>query len=94
MVATPDGRYEVPSGASYSAALVSGIGALMLERKADLTPGQDARHPAAPTLKDVGPTGRDPDIRASLRVKTSALLALRRQSRHLCGSAPPFIGAE
>ena len=73
MVATPDGRYEVPSGASYSA---------------------DARHPAAPTLKDVGPKGRDPDIRPSLRVKTSALLALRRQSRHLCGSAPPFIGAE
>jgi len=32
MVATPDGRYEVPSGASYSAALVSGIGALELER--------------------------------------------------------------
>jgi hypothetical protein len=32
MVATPNGRYEVASGASYSAALVSGIGALMLER--------------------------------------------------------------
>ena len=32
MVATPDGRYEVPSGASDSAALVSGIGALELER--------------------------------------------------------------
>ena len=90
MVATPDGRYEVPSGASYSAAHRRAE----LERKADLTQGQDARHPAAPTLKDAGPKGRHPDIRASLCVKTSALLALRRQSRHLCGSAPPFIGAE
>ena len=37
-------HYEVSYGASYSAAEVSGIVALMLQRKPDLTP--DARHPA------------------------------------------------
>jgi len=39
---------------------VSGIVALMLERKGNLTPGQDPRHPTATMLKDLGPKGRNP----------------------------------
>lgn len=57
LVATPDG-YEVSSGTSYSAATVSGIVALMLERRGDLTPGR-VRDILLATAKDIGPKGRD-----------------------------------
>jgi hypothetical protein len=38
LVPAPGGRYEVSSGTSFSAAEVSGIAALLLQRKPDLTP--------------------------------------------------------
>jgi len=38
LVAAPGGRYQILSGTSFSAAEVSGIAALMLQRKPDLTP--------------------------------------------------------
>ena len=62
LVATPDGAYEVSSGTSYSAAEVSGIVALMLERKGDLTP-DNVRDILMATAKDLGPKGRDPHVR-------------------------------
>ncbi len=38
LVAAPGGRYQLSSGTSFSAAEVSGIAALMIERKPDLSP--------------------------------------------------------
>jgi subtilisin family serine protease len=38
LVAAPGGQYQILSGTSFSAAEVSGIAALMLQRKPDLTP--------------------------------------------------------
>ncbi len=58
LVAIPDGGYEVASGTSYSAAEVSGIVALMLERNGDLTPDK-VRDILLATAKDLGPKGRD-----------------------------------
>jgi subtilisin family serine protease len=58
LVAIPDGGYEVASGTSYSAAEVSGIVALMLERKGDLTPDQ-VRSILLATARDLGPKGPD-----------------------------------
>jgi len=58
LVAIPDGGYEVSSGTSYSAAEVSGIVALMIERKPDLTPDK-VRVILQATARDLGPKGPD-----------------------------------
>jgi hypothetical protein len=58
LVATPDNSYEVSSGTSYSAAEVSGIVALMLQREPRLSPNK-IRHILLETAKDLGPKGRD-----------------------------------
>jgi subtilisin family serine protease len=74
LVAIPDGAYEVSSGTSYSAAEVSGIVALMLERKSDLTPDK-VRDILLATAKDLGPKGRDIMFGAGLADAYGALLA-------------------
>jgi subtilisin family serine protease len=74
LVAIPDGAFEVSSGTSYSAAEISGIVALMLERKSDLTPDK-ARDILLATAKDLGPKGRDIMFGAGLADAYGALLA-------------------
>ncbi len=74
LVVNPDGAYEVSSGTSYSAAEVSGIVALMLERKGDLTP-DNVRAILMATAKDLGPKGRDPMFGAGLVDAYGALMA-------------------
>jgi hypothetical protein len=73
LVATPDG-YEVSSGTSYSAAGISGIVALMLERDGRLTPAK-VRAILQSTARDLGPKGRDADFGAGLVDAVSALSA-------------------
>ena len=64
LVAVPGG-YEVSSGTSYSAAEISGVVALMIERDPKLTPAKAlARLQAA--ARDLGPKGRDSDFGAGL----------------------------
>jgi subtilisin family serine protease len=58
LVATPDNGYEMSSGTSYSAAEVSGIVALMLQRRPDLTPDR-VKVILRVTAKDLGPKGPD-----------------------------------
>lgn len=74
MVAIPDGGYEVSSGTSYSAAEVSGIAALMLQRKPDTTPAK-LRSILLMTAKDLGPKGRDVMFGAGLADAYGALTA-------------------
>jgi subtilisin family serine protease len=74
LVAIPDGGYEVASGTSYSAAEVSGIVALMLERNRDLTPDK-ARDILLTTAKDLGPKGRDILFGTGLADAYGALMA-------------------
>jgi len=54
----PDGKYQMTSGTSFSAALVSGIAALLLERNPALKPN-DVRKILTSTARDLGAPGRD-----------------------------------
>jgi subtilisin family serine protease len=65
LVAVPNGGYEISTGTSYSAAEVSGIAALMLQRKSDLTPTA-VRDILSATAKDLGKKGRDDDFGAGM----------------------------
>jgi subtilisin family serine protease len=84
LVANPDGAYEVSSGTSYSGAEVSGIVALMLERKGDLTP-DNVRDILMVTAKDLGAKGRDLLFGAGL---ADAYGALMLEQAPLTASAP------
>lgn len=64
LVATPDG-YEMSSGTSYSAATISGVVALLLEKRGDLTPAQ-VRGILQASARDLGPKGRDAMFGAGL----------------------------
>ena len=54
----PDEKYQITSGTSFSAAYVSGVVALMLERNPALKPG-DVRAILTKTARDLGTPGRD-----------------------------------
>ena len=54
----PDDKYQITSGTSFSAAYVSGIAALMLERNPALKPN-DLRAILPKTARDLGAPGRD-----------------------------------
>jgi len=75
LVAAPDSSYEVSSGTSYSAAEVSGIVALMLQRKPDLTPDK-VRNILQATAKDLGPKGHDVMFGAGLADAYGAVMAV------------------
>jgi subtilisin family serine protease len=61
----PKGGYDVQSGTSLAAAHVSGILALMLEKRPDATP-RDVRLLLMGTALDLGPKGNDDQFGAGL----------------------------
>jgi hypothetical protein len=54
----PDDKYQIASGTSFSAAYVSGVAALIMERNPALKPG-DVRAILTNTARDLGVPGRD-----------------------------------
>ena len=54
----PDGKYQMTSGTSFSAAYISGVAALLLERNHMLKP-EALRMTLAKTARDLGSPGRD-----------------------------------
>ena len=71
----PKGGYQMSTGTSIAAAQVSGIAALLLERKRDLSP--DAlRKILASTATDLGPKGRDEQFGAGLADAFRAIQAI------------------
>ena len=71
----PGGSYELATGTSIAAAHVSGIAALLLERKPSLTPS-DIRAVLVATAKAAGPPTPDSDFGAGLVSAYRALAAL------------------
>lgn len=74
LVAAPRGGYDLTSGTSVAAAEVSGIAALLLERRTGLTP-DDVRRILTTTAIDLGPRGRDPIFGAGLVDAEAAVVA-------------------
>lgn len=77
VVAAPKGGYDVTSGTSVAAAEVSGVVALLLEKRGDLKP-EEARRILAETAIDLGPKGRDPIFGAGLVDAEAAVTAATR----------------
>jgi hypothetical protein len=73
LLPAPEAGYQVTTGTSFAAAEVSGIVALMLERKPDLTP-DGVKKALTATARDLGPRGVDTQFGAGL---VDAYLAIR-----------------
>ncbi len=78
LVPAPDGKYQVTSGTSFAAAYVSGLAALMIERKPDIT-ATALRDTLMATARDLGPRGRDDQYGAGIADALSAVVAAGRQ---------------
>ena len=73
----PDEKYQMTSGTSFSAAYVSGLVALMLERNPALKPGE-VRAILMKTARDLGSPGRDDLFGAGEADAFAAVSAVRR----------------
>jgi subtilisin family serine protease len=75
LVPAPDGKYQITSGTSFSAAYVSGLAALVINRKPDIS-AAEVRSILTATARDLGPRGRDDDYGAGLADAFAAVTAV------------------
>jgi subtilisin family serine protease len=88
IVAAPGGGYQLSSGTSFAAAHVSGVAALLIERK----PSTDAvavRNALLTSAIDLGPKGRDDQFGAGLIDAFRAVVAIDPKA----AAQPPFVPA-
>ena len=86
LVPAPNAQYQLTTGTSVAAAEVSGVIALMLERRPDADP-DSIRRALQSTAKDLGTRGRDDDFGWGLVDPYLAILALDNPS--LANARPP-----
>jgi subtilisin family serine protease len=79
LLPSPGNDYRLISGTSFSAAYVSGVAALVLQRAPGLTP-DGVRKILEQTAKDLGPVGRDPEFGAGLVDAYQAIMAVQPPS--------------
>jgi hypothetical protein len=88
LLPAPEAGYQVISGTSFAAAEVSGIVALMLERKPGL--GHDGvRKALTATAQDLGPKGFDPGFGAGLVDAYRAIVSLGPLAAETTGQRTP-----
>jgi len=86
LLPAPGNEYQLTSGTSFSAAYVSGVAALVLQRAPGLTP--DAiRDILVSTAKDLGPRGKDAEYGAGLVDAYQAIMAVQSNA----ASASPDV---
>ena len=93
LLPAPDNDYQVTSGTSFSAAYVSGIVALLLQRAPELTP-DGVRKILQQTAKDLGPLGNDPEYGAGLVDAYQAILAVQPNAAAGQGAPQPKVSAQ
>jgi subtilisin family serine protease len=76
LLPAPDNDYRLISGTSFSAAYVSGVAALILQRAPGLTPDA-VREILQKTARDLGPAGKDPEYGAGLVDAYQAIMAVQ-----------------
>ena len=84
----PDQKYQMTSGTSFSAAYVSGVAALMLERNPALKPNE-VRAILVSTARDLGAPGRDDLFGAGEADAFAAVTAATNAPAVPMASAPP-----
>lgn len=88
LLPAPEAGYQVTTGTSFAAAEVSGIAALLLERKPDL--GYDGvRRALTATARDLGPKGIDLQFGAGLVDAYRAILSLEPTTTGTTAKAVP-----
>lgn len=88
LLPAPDNDYQLTSGTSFSAAYVSGVAALILQRAPDLKP-DGVRKVLEQTAKDLGPAGKDPEYGAGLVDAYRAILAAQSGAASAAGQGAP-----
>jgi subtilisin family serine protease len=83
----PEGSYQISSGTSLAAAHVSGIAALLIERRQTLSPATVKRI-LLDTARDLGPKGRDEEFGAGLTDAYGAVLTLEPRTGATPAAAP------
>jgi subtilisin family serine protease len=77
LVAIPNGSYKMETGTSFSAGFVSGVAALILQRKPQLT-ADAVKKVLMSTAHDLGPKGRDDQFGAGLMDAFQAVNAVEK----------------
>ena len=77
LMPAPEDKYQVNSGTSFSAAFVSGLAALLIDRNPGITP-DGIRAALMATARDLGPKGRDDQFGAGLADAMAAVEAVSR----------------
>jgi subtilisin family serine protease len=85
LVPAPGNVYTMSTGTSFAAAFVSGVAALLAERKPDLTPDA-AKKVLMSTAHDLGPKGRDSQFGAGLMDASRAILAVDGRAAGVAGA--------
>ncbi|HZR86553.1 MAG TPA: S8 family serine peptidase [Bradyrhizobium sp.] len=89
----PDGKYQITSGTSFSAAFVSGLAALMLERNPQLK-ADDVRSVLTSSARDLGSPGRDDEFGAGEADAYAAVKAAMAPTGVPSASSEPGKAAE
>ncbi|MEA3022876.1 MAG: hypothetical protein QOK01_1728, partial [Alphaproteobacteria bacterium] len=76
LLPSPGNEYRLISGTSFSAAYVSGVAALIIQRAPELSPDA-VRNILQSTAKDLGPIGKDPEFGAGLVDAYRAIMAVQ-----------------